>query len=110
MATKNSITGDEIKSKSLSKEGRENYDNIFRKKMNKKIILATASWCGPCKTIKDVIEKENLSVEIKSMDDDTEFFKTQGIKSVPQLLVFQESSIDFIKGFDDILKSIRENQ
>jgi thiol-disulfide isomerase/thioredoxin len=110
MATKNSITGDEIKSKSLSKEGRDNYDNIFRKKMNKKIILTTASWCGPCKTIKEIIRKDNLSVEIKSLDDDFEFFKAQGIKSVPQLLIFNESSVDSIKEFDEILKIIRENQ
>jgi thiol-disulfide isomerase/thioredoxin len=109
MATKNSITGDEIKSKSLSKEGRDNYDNIFRK-MNKKIILTTASWCGPCRTIKEVIKKDNLSVEIKSLDDDFEFFKEQGIKYVPQLLVFNESSVEYIKEFDEILKIIRENQ
>lgn len=32
MATKNSITGDEIKSKSLSAKGRENWDRIFAKK------------------------------------------------------------------------------
>lgn len=32
MATKNSITGDDIKSKSLSKEGRDNFDNIFSKR------------------------------------------------------------------------------
>jgi len=31
MATKNNITGDEIKSKPLSKKGRENWDNIFKK-------------------------------------------------------------------------------
>lgn len=31
MATRNSITGDEIKSKALSKNGRDNWDNIFKK-------------------------------------------------------------------------------
>jgi hypothetical protein len=31
MATTNSITGDEIKSKALSKQGRDNWDNIFKK-------------------------------------------------------------------------------
>jgi hypothetical protein len=31
MATKNPITGDEIKSKCLSKQGRDNWDNIFKK-------------------------------------------------------------------------------
>jgi hypothetical protein len=32
MAAKNNITGDEIKSKSLSSKGRENWDKIFAKK------------------------------------------------------------------------------
>lgn len=32
MATKNSITGDEIKSKILSAQGRKNHDRIFAKK------------------------------------------------------------------------------
>jgi hypothetical protein len=31
MATKNDITGDAIRSKSLSKQGRDNWDNIFGK-------------------------------------------------------------------------------
>lgn len=31
MATKNDITGDEIKSKALSKQGKENWDRIFNK-------------------------------------------------------------------------------
>ena len=47
---KNDITGDEIKSKALSKQGRENYDFIFRKKKEmKRVVLASASWCGPCR-------------------------------------------------------------
>lgn len=32
MATKNDVTGDEIKSKVSSEQYRENYDKIFRKK------------------------------------------------------------------------------
>jgi len=31
MTSRNDITGDEIKTKAFSKEGRENYDRIFRK-------------------------------------------------------------------------------
>lgn len=32
MATKNDITGDSIRSKALSKKGRDNWENIFGKK------------------------------------------------------------------------------
>lgn len=31
MATRNDVTGDEIKSKVLSEQGRKNWDNIFKK-------------------------------------------------------------------------------
>jgi hypothetical protein len=32
MSARNDITGEPIQSKSLSKQGRDNYDDIFRKK------------------------------------------------------------------------------
>jgi hypothetical protein len=108
MATTNSITGDEIKSKALSKEGRENYDFIFRKK--KQMKLASASWCGPCSALKSRIEKEGLSVDIENMDDNPDFFKNFNIRTVPTLVVFCGDSFELIFGSEEILKYIRENQ
>ena len=105
---KNDITGDEIKSKALSKQGRENYDFIFRKK--KQMKLASASWCGPCSALKSRIAKEGLSIEIEDMDDNPDFFKNFNIKSVPQLVVFNKDSFELISGSEEILKYIRENQ
>lgn len=105
---KNDITGDEIKSKALSKQGRENYDFIFRKK--KQMKLASASWCGPCSALKSRIAKEGLSVEIEDMDNNPDFFKNFNIKSVPQLVVFKGDSFELISGSEEILKYIRENQ
>lgn len=111
MATKNSITGDEIKSKVLSKQGRENYDSIFRKKqMKPNYKLASASWCGPCSALKSRIAKEGLSVEIEDMDDNPDFFKNFNIKSVPQLVVFNDDSFELISGSEEIVKFIKENQ
>ena len=108
MATRSPITGDEIKSKALSKQGRENYDFIFRKK--KQMKLASASWCGPCSALKSRIIKEGLSIEIEDMDDNPDFFKNFNIKSVPQLVVFNKDSFELISGSEEILKYIRENQ
>lgn len=108
MATRSPITGDEIKSKALSKQGRENYDFIFRKK--KQMKLASASWCGPCSALKSRIAKEGLSIEIEDMDDNPDFFKNFNIKSVPQLVVFNKESFELISGSEEILKYIRENQ
>ena len=110
---KNDITGDEIKSKALSKQGRENYDFIFRKqKQMKKLILASATWCGPCQVVKSRLKSENLTdkVEIKDADVDIAFFKEKNVKSVPRLLVMEEEKVvDIIQGAEDIIKYIKEN-
>ncbi len=37
MSAKNDITGDQIQTKALSKQGRDNWDNIFRKKPNEAV-------------------------------------------------------------------------
>ena len=108
--SKNDITGDDIKSKAFSKQGRDNYDFIFKKRM-KKLVLATANFCGPCKVLKSRIDKEGLSdkIEIKIMEDDPQFFKDLNIKSVPQLLTFTEDQefVSIIQGSEDILNAIK---
>lgn len=108
MATTNPITNDEIKSKALSKQGRENYDFIFRKK--KQMKLASASWCGPCSVLKSKIAKEGLNVEIEDADDNPDFFKKFNIRSVPKLVIFNEDSFEVISESENILKYIREHQ
>jgi hypothetical protein len=103
---RNDITNDLIKSKSLSKEGRENWDNIFGAK--NKLILASAGFCGPCKVLKSRIAKEDLKVEIKQMEDEIDFFKLYNIRSVPCLLIFNgDELIDKVNGSDDILRRIK---
>jgi hypothetical protein len=106
MTARNDITNDLIKSKLLSKEGRENWDNIFG--LKNKLILASAGFCGPCKVLKSRIAKEDLKVEIKQMEDEIDFFKLHNIKSVPCLLVFNgDELINKISGSDDIIKEIK---
>ena len=75
-----------------------------------KLILASASWCGPCKIIKSRLQSENLieKVEIKDLDADYAFFKTNGIKAVPRLLVMDgETVVEVIQGAEDIIQRIR---
>ncbi len=55
---------------------------------NKKIILATAGFCEPCKAIKKEIALRGIDVEIKDADDDKQFFLDNGVRSVPTLLIF----------------------
>jgi hypothetical protein len=103
---RNDVTNDLIKSKPISKEGRENWDNIFSSK--NKLILASAQFCGPCSMLKSRITKESLEVEIKQMENESEFFRQHNIKTVPRLLIFKgDELMEVIQGSDDILQRIK---
>jgi thiol-disulfide isomerase/thioredoxin len=73
---KNDITGDSIKTKASSQAYRDGWDLIFNKKNMKKLILATATWCGPCVMMKSKLDKEKIldKVEIIDADEDVEDF------------------------------------
>jgi predicted thioredoxin/glutaredoxin len=78
-----------------------------------KLILASASWCGPCQVVKARLQSENLMdrVEIKDADIDGAFFKDHGIKSVPRLLVIDgETVVETVQGSEDIIKRIKQDQ
>jgi hypothetical protein len=78
--------------------------------MNKRMILATAEWCMPCKVVKKEIEKHNYNVDIKDYDEDMEFFTENNIKSVPKLLVYDgETLITSISGIEDIMSVLKES-
>lgn len=114
MASTNDITGDKIQSKIFSAQGRENFDAIFRKKQTmKKLVLASATWCGPCQGLKSRLQTENLldRVELKDADVDITFFKDNNIKSVPRLLVMNGDVVDeFVIGVEEIYSRIKAAQ
>jgi predicted thioredoxin/glutaredoxin len=78
-----------------------------------KLILASASWCGPCQVVKARLQSENLSdrIEVKDADTDISFFKDHGIKSVPRLLVIDgKTVVETVQGTEDIIKRIKQDQ
>jgi predicted thioredoxin/glutaredoxin len=78
-----------------------------------KLILASASWCGPCQVVKARLQSENLSdrIEVKDADTDISFFKDHGIKSVPRLLVIDgETVVETVQGTENIIKRIKQDQ
>jgi len=78
----------------------------------KRLILATATWCGPCYGLKKRLEKDDFysKLEIKDADKDHTFFKEHDIKSVPRLLVFDaENNVESVQGVDEIYKFISAN-
>ena len=75
-----------------------------------KYVLASATWCGPCQVVKSRLKSENLidSVEIKDADVDIAFFRENNIKSVPRLLVMDDTKVvDIVQSADDIIKRIK---
>lgn len=57
----------------------------------------TADWCQPCKKMKPIIDQfilENPQVQYKSYDaeQDKDFFKVYGVKSVPTLIAIKDKN------------------
>jgi len=54
MSARNDITGDAIQSKALSKQGRENYDRIFRKP--RPVPLTVRPKCHRARSLEDAVK------------------------------------------------------
>ena len=112
---KNDVTGRYIKSEPPTSAFRDGWDFIEsnkKKKMSKKLILASASWCGPCHGLKKRLQDNNLydKVEIKDADKDRDFFKDHNIKTVPKLIIIDDTDeVESIQGVDDIYKAISDH-
>ena len=63
----------------------------------KKILYFTASWCGPCKTLRPKIEKLSAELPIQIIDVDTSKATCDkyGVKSVPCVIITMN---DYVSG------------
>jgi hypothetical protein len=79
--------------------------------MTQTLILATASWCGPCRVLKSRLIAEGLNDKVTYMDADqtADFFQKHQIKGVPRLLVMNNEDVtEIITGTDEIIKRIKQ--
>jgi len=111
---RNDITGRVIKTGPPTSSYRDGWDIIFNKNKptSKKLVLASATWCGPCQGLKKRLEAENIldRVELKDADIDTMFFKDNNVKSVPRLFIIENDKVvEFIQGVEEIYKRIKES-
>lgn len=67
--------------------------------------LFTASWCAPCKVVKQELEKFPHSVEIIDIDQSPELVRASGVRSVPSLLL---GNGEVLTGVENITQAIRE--
>jgi thioredoxin-like negative regulator of GroEL len=58
----------------------------------KQIIFFSASWCGPCKSFKPVMERLSQELPIRFVDVDAEpqLVAEYGIRNVPTVVVTQD--------------------
>ena len=73
-------------------------------KSDKKIIIYTTSWCGPCKYAKNLLfekglEFQEIDIEQENMTREDLFDKTGG-RTVPQIIIDGTT----IGGYDDLVK------
>jgi thioredoxin 1 len=59
----------------------------------KRLIRFTASWCQPCKTLAENLERANLKMPVEVIDIDVheDIANQYGIRSVPCLIMLDEN-------------------
>lgn len=60
--------------------------------VNMKVIRFTASWCQPCKTMKNMLDeiKPTIPFEVVDIDVNPEVAADYGIRSIPTLIMLDE--------------------
>ena len=61
-----------------------------------KVLKFQAAWCGPCKMLSRVLEDMQLSVEVQSIDIDTdkELAIQYGIRGVPTCILLNDTGAE----------------
>ena len=64
---------------------------------NKETMLVSfsASWCGPCKMLKEELNKVQSTTPIYKIDveEDIEFSREHSVRSVPTMKIFKEGNV-----------------
>lgn len=61
------------------------------------VVLFTATWCGPCKTTKPLLQQlqanEGFALAMLDADQNREIMTAKGIRSVPTMLVLRAGQV-----------------
>ena len=74
---------------------KENFESEVLKSAKKVLVDFNASWCGPCRMLKPIVEEiseENNDVKVVSIDIDSEseLAEKYGVSSIPCLVLFNK--------------------
>jgi len=67
-------------------------------KTGKVLVEFWAEWCGPCKTLKPVVEtfsneNDNVKVYFCNVDDDSEMASAFGVRSIPTMVYMEDGEV-----------------
>jgi len=90
---------------------------LKKKIANKETMLVSfsASWCGPCKMLKEELKKVSSTTPIYKIDveEDIDFSREYSVRSVPTMKMFKEGSVIIttvgLRSANEINKLIIEN-
>ena len=93
-----------------------NKDNFTKEVLEQDLVLVdfNATWCGPCRMLKPVLEELASDYKIVSIDVDNnmEIAREYGIMTIPCLIVFKNgkevSRSVGLKGKEDIIAMMEE--
>ena len=93
-----------------------NSDSFKKEVLEQKLVLVdfNATWCGPCKMLKPVLEEISNDYKVVSIDvdDNMDLAREYGIMTIPCLIVFKDGkeikrSVG-LKTKDDIISMMEE--
>jgi len=73
--------------------------------------LLSASWCGPCRTIKSELQnlppEKRALIQVLDFDDNVELFRELGVKAVPRFAIFDSGEqVEMVSGVKEISDKI----
>lgn len=113
------IDGCEIQDNSLKNEPVKNEtvinaeaDQVAVKSQNQadaRYILCATKTCPKCTMVQLFLQKGGIEYDKKFVEDDPDFFKENGVKEAPTLLVIKDGAMEKIANPSNIKKYIEEN-